>query len=79
MIVLISLLLNIVWLIFLARVILSWVRPSPSSSFYPVVDGIYRITEPVLAPIRRVIPPMGGFDFSTIVVLIGISVVWSFL
>ncbi|MFT7600094.1 MAG: YggT family protein [Acidimicrobiales bacterium] len=66
-------LLRLVSFIFLARVILSWFRPSPGSPIYPIVDVIERITEPVLAPIRRVLPPMGGFDLSSMIVLIGIN------
>ena len=51
--------------ILLIRVILSWVNPNP---YNPIVQILYRLTEPVLAPIRRVLPPMGGFDLSPLVV-----------
>ncbi|MCO5183950.1 MAG: YggT family protein [Anaerolineae bacterium] len=52
-----------------ARVIVSWVRISPSSSFFPVVRFIHDATEPFLAPIRRVLPPSSGLDFSPIILL----------
>ncbi|HCK10510.1 MAG: hypothetical protein CME21_11580 [Gemmatimonadetes bacterium] len=49
----------------LARVLMSWFNPNP---YNPIVDAIYRLTEPVLSPIRRVLPSMGGFDLSPLVV-----------
>ncbi len=65
-------LLDIYSWILIIRVILSWVNPNPSN---PVVHILYRITEPVLAPIRRVLPPMGGLDLSPLVVLVAIWIV----
>ncbi|MEO5378104.1 MAG: YggT family protein [Magnetococcus sp. DMHC-6] len=56
------------WFI-LARVILSWVNPDP---YNPVVNFLFRATEPVLAPLRRLIPGMGGMDFSPILAYFGI-------
>ena len=52
------------WLIFI-RAIISWVNPDP---FNPIVQFLYRVTEPILAPIRRIIP-LGNltFDFSPII------------
>lgn len=50
-------LLKIYSYIILARVILSWVQPHMRNQ---IVDFMYQITEPVLAPIRRMIPPIGG-------------------
>lgn len=44
-----------------------------------IAQFLYRLTEPVLAPIRRVLPPMGGLDLSPLVVIIGIQVLTSFL
>ena len=57
--------------VLIVRVILSWVNPNP---FNPLVRFFYILTEPVLAPIRRVLPQMGGLDLSPIVVYIAISV-----
>nr|CRH07642.1 conserved membrane protein of unknown function [Candidatus Magnetococcus massalia] len=58
------------WII-LIRVLLSWVNPDP---YNPIVQFLIRATEPVLAPLRRIIPTLGGMDFSPIVAFLGISV-----
>jgi len=64
---LISTLLKLYWYVILARVLMSWFSPDPS---HPVVRGIYALTEPVLGPVRRILPPMGGFDLSPIVIFL---------
>jgi YggT family protein len=51
--------------ILIARILLSWVQPNP---YNPVVRWIVRVTEPVLAPARRIIPPIGMVDISPIIV-----------
>jgi YggT family protein len=51
----------------LARVLLSWVRVSP---YHPAVEFLYRLTEPILAPLRRAIPPLGIVDISPVIALI---------
>ncbi len=62
------------WILF-ARIILGWVtmawRPPPSLT--PVIRVIYELTEPVMSFFRRYIPPVGGFDFSPIVIFILIN------
>lgn len=60
----------IIWIFIIAiliQVILSWVNPG---AYNPVTVLIYRLTEPVLAPARRLIPPIGGLDLSPIAALI---------
>lgn len=70
----INLLFRIFSFIVLARVILSWVRVSPyHPTWGPLVRGIYQITEPIMEPVRRMLPAMGGLDFSPIVVLLGLD------
>lgn len=64
------LLLNIVVFVFIARALASWIRVGPESPLRPIIDGLFQITEPVLAPIRRVLPSMGGFDFSVLIVIL---------
>ena len=54
-----------------ARVIISWVG---SRSTHPLVLLVYRLTEPVLAPVRSILPSFGGLDFSPVLVLIAIQV-----
>jgi len=47
------------------RVIFSWISPYPTN---PVYRFTYQVTEPVLGPVRRVLPPMSGVDLSPLVV-----------
>ncbi len=56
----------------LARVLLSWVRVSP---YHPAVELLYRITEPILAPLRRIIPPLGMVDISSVIALILLQII----
>ena len=54
--------------ILLIRVIMSWfVMYSRSEAVHGIYRVFYQITEPLLAPLRRVLPPMGGFDLTPIV------------
>lgn len=59
------------WLVII-RCILSFVRHDP---YHPVIRFIYDVTEPIMAPIRRIVPSSGGLDFSPIVVLLVITLV----
>jgi YggT family protein len=63
-------------LLILARVLLSWVQLDPRN---PIVEFIYNATEPILAPIRRVIPSMGMMDLSPLVALIGATIIESLI
>lgn len=74
---LVSLVLTVyLWLI-IARALLSWVSPDPSN---PLVRFLYRVTEPVLRPIRRRLPMIAmGLDLSPLVVILGIYVLEQFL
>ena len=80
-----SILILLLWLfviVILVRVVFSWVNPSPtryggrsygrrSSGFLGTVSNLaYRITEPVLAPVRRWVPPVSGMDLSPLVVTV---------
>lgn len=59
-----------------ARVILSWIRVDPYHPFWgPILRFVYQATEPIMDPVRRILPNMGGLDFSPIVVLIGLDLV----
>ena len=51
----------------LARALLSWIRPD---HYNPIVRFINQATEPLLAPFRRLIPPVGMFDVSFLVAFI---------
>ena len=63
--------LNVYLLLMLIYAVLSWV-PSLRGRWSEVVT---RLVEPVLVPIRRVIPPLGGFDLSFLIVIIVIQYV----
>lgn len=69
---LLSLLVNIYFFALLAVIILSWIAPSSNS---PALLLLHQITEPVMAPFRKMLPPMGGMDFSPIIVFILINVI----
>lgn len=56
------------------RVILSWFPISPQSPVASIYRLLYQVTEPVLGPIRRMLPPMGGFDFSPLIVILLLGV-----
>ncbi|ABK46140.1 protein of unknown function YGGT [Magnetococcus marinus MC-1] len=61
------------WII-LFRVLISWVNPDP---YNPIVQLLIRVTEPVLGPLRRMIPSIAGIDFSPIVAFFGINMLQS--
>ena len=65
-------LLDLYSLIVLGAVITSWVQLPPT---HPVANFLRVMTEPLLGPIRRVLPPMSGLDFSPLVLLIGLRMV----
>jgi YggT family protein len=67
-----GLLVNIYFFALLAMIILSWVA---AGSRHPAIYLLYQITEPVMAPFRRVLPAMGGLDFSPILVFILINII----
>lgn len=57
-----------------ARIIFSFVRVSPyHPTWGPIMNFVFQATEPLLAPIRNILPPMGGLDFSPMLLLIGIN------
>jgi len=64
---LISLMLNIFLVAIIAQVILSWVAPQ---GYNPIISLIYSLTEPVLRPARRILPPISGIDFSPLLVFL---------
>jgi YggT family protein len=62
-------------LILIARAILSWFPIRSDSPVVPLVRFLHAATEPVLAPLRRVIPPAGMFDISFLVAFLIIQIV----
>ena len=59
----------------IARALLSWFRARPGTTLADVKRSIDRVTEPVVAPVRRVLPSFGGLDFSVMALLLGINFV----
>jgi YggT family protein len=67
----------VIWLL-VASAILSWlvafnVINTRNRFVYTVVDTLYRLTEPMLRPIRRILPNLGGIDLSPLVLILGLQ------
>ena len=71
-----SLFLKIFWVAMIVMVIVSWVAPN---SHNPAAELAYQISEPVLAPVRRLVPNLGGMDISPIFAFLAIQVIQSFV
>jgi len=67
-----GLLINIIFYSVLAIIVVSFLAPQ---SGHPAVEFLWQLTEPVMAPLRSIIPPLGGLDFSPILLFIGINVI----
>ena len=76
---LICTLLSIYSWIIIARIIFSWVRVEPGTPVASIYSVVFNLTEPVLGPLRRAIPPMrmgmAALDLSPIIVFIGIWII----
>ena len=68
----IEMLIQVYSLIILARVLMSWINVDPNSQLGRV---IFDLTEPVLAPVRNLMPPAAGLDFSPIIVMVLLQIV----
>jgi YggT family protein len=62
-------------IILIIRAVLSWFPYDPSSPLNGVRKVIFAVTEPVLAPARRVIPPVGMMDLSFLVVIVVLEII----
>lgn len=69
---LISLTIDIFFFAILIQVILSWVNPHGHN---PAISLLYSITAPVMKPVQRLIPPIGGMDVSPIFAIIGLKLI----
>ncbi len=69
-----SLIRDVLIIAILLRVILSWFSPRPTNMLAII---LYRVTEPFLAPLRRIIPRVGMFDFTPLVAIILLQVIRS--
>jgi YggT family protein len=57
------------------RIILSWFPLQPGGAMASVFSFLYGITEPVLGPVRRMLPAMGAIDISPIVVILALQLI----
>ncbi|HUH17119.1 MAG TPA: YggT family protein [Methylomirabilota bacterium] len=62
----------VLWFMLIARVVLSWTNPRGGGS---LTAFIYQATEPILAPIRRVLPPSSGVDWSPLIAMLVLGVI----
>ncbi|MFA9564287.1 MAG: YggT family protein [Acidimicrobiales bacterium] len=66
------LLIQLAILVFFLRAVLSWFPLEPGGVMAKVNGALFSVTEPVLAPLRRAIPPAGRLDMSFLVLIIGL-------
>ncbi len=67
----VGLVLLLLWLLVVARVVVSWVDPRGSNAFS---RSVIAWSEPILGPVRRLLPPMGSLDISPLIVAIVLGV-----
>ena len=67
-----GLLVSIIFYSVIAMIVVSFLAPQSS---HPAVEFVWELTEPVMAPLRQILPPMGGLDFSPIILFIALNVV----
>jgi YggT family protein len=68
-------LLQIYILVVFARIVLSWFPITPGTTMASIAEFLFSITEPVLGPLRRIIPPIGMIDISPIVFFFGVQLI----
>ena len=61
------------WLLIFGRVLMSWVDPTGRNQ---ISAFLIQTTEPILAPVRRLMPQTGMFDWSPLIVLLVLGVLW---
>ena len=71
---------NIYFYAIIASIVMSWIMMfSGSTNPHPILRLIWQLTEPVMSPIRKIIPPMGGLDISPIFVFLGLQLIRGFV
>lgn len=71
---------NIYYWAIIASIIMSFIMLfSGNMNPHPILQVIWQLTEPVMAPVRKIIPPMGGLDFSPIFIFIAIGLIQNVL
>lgn len=73
---LICTLIDVYVLVIIIRLFMSWVPPTPGTTYQTIYDGFVTVTEPVLAPIRAILPPLSmgmmRLDLSPLLVIVGL-------
>jgi len=70
---LIDLIFQILYMCLIARVVLSWIDHNPNNE---IIQWVYKITDPIIRPIQRILPPMSiGIDISPIIAIIALGFV----
>jgi len=77
MVQILCLVLDAFFIAMIVRIVLGFFPIAPGSAFASVYSAIYSVTEPVLGPLRRVLPSVGMFDLSPIVVFLAINILRS--
>lgn len=71
--------LQIYVLVIFARVIFSWVRVTPGTPVASIYSVVFNLTEPVLGPLRRAIPPVrigvAAIDLSPLIIIVGVRLI----
>lgn len=62
----------VLWFLLIARVVLSWTNPRGGGQ---LTAFVYQATEPILAPIRRILPPTSGIDWSPLIAMLLLGVI----
>ncbi|MGH2416926.1 MAG: YggT family protein [Candidatus Limnocylindria bacterium] len=62
----------VLWILLIARVVLSWTNPAGGGG---LTAFVYQVTEPILAPIRRLLPPTAGVDWSPLIAMLILGVI----
>ncbi|MDQ1489807.1 MAG: YggT family protein [Actinomycetota bacterium] len=68
-------LINIYFIVLFGRIILSWFPIQPGTALASIASILYQLTEPVLGPVRRLIPSVGMLDISPLVVFFGLQII----
>ncbi len=72
----ISTILSLLTYAIIIRAVLSWIKPNPNN---PLVRLLIKVTDPIMRPLERIIPPLGGLDISPFIAIILIQLVQRFL
>lgn len=69
---------NLLTVLLIVRIVMSWISPMGAYSSHPAMRLLYNITEPIMAPFRSIIPPIGGLDLSPMLLFIVLNLIQGF-